>query len=87
MSGWLRAHGLGHLERKRTLKGSYTVEASLIMPLVLFVIFGAMKMGIGLCSEARTSSAYRKELQDLKGAEIFRNIENLESIWRELYGD
>lgn len=72
---------------RRSFKGSYTVEASLIMPMALFLIFQGMKMGIDLCAEVRESSSYWEELKDLKGADIFRTMDGLDELWEELHGD
>ena len=38
---------------KKSLKASYTVEASMLMPLVLFFIFQGFALGISLCQEVQ----------------------------------
>lgn len=72
---------------RKSFKASYTVEASLIMPIALFTIFQGMKMGITLCEEVRESSVYSEELEELRGVEIFRTTNGLEELWGNLYGD
>ena len=43
---------------KKSLKASYTVEASMVMPLVLFFIFQGFALGISLCQEVQKASVY-----------------------------
>ena len=51
--------------RKRK-KGSYTVEAAMILPVVLFAIFEGMALGIELCREVQSDGEYSQELEDLR---------------------
>lgn len=71
----------------RTYKGSYTVEAALIMSISLFIIFYGMKLGIQLCREVRETSVYAKELEELSAVEIFWKINSIEEIWGNLNED
>lgn len=52
---------------KKSLKASYTVEASMVMPLVLFFIFQGFALGISLCQEVQKASVYSARLQELSG--------------------
>lgn len=63
--------------RKRK-KGSYTVEAAIILPVVLFAIFEGMAWGIELCREVQSDGEYSQELEDLRGIEIFRKVSGVE---------
>ena len=47
---------------KKSLKASYTVEASMVMPLVLFFIFQGFALGISLCQEVQKASVYSARL-------------------------
>ena len=71
---------------KKSLKASYTVEASMLMPLVLFFIFQGFALGISLCQEVQKASVYSARLQELSGADIFKRSEMLEeageNIWK-----
>lgn len=72
---------------RKSFRGSYTVEASLLMPVILFAIFQGMKLGTHLCMEVREGSAYWEELKDLNGAEIFKTTQGVDELWEELHGD
>ena len=71
---------------KKSLKASYTVEASMLMPLVLFFIFQGFALGISLCQEVQKALVYSARLQELSGADIFKRSEMLEeageNIWK-----
>lgn len=72
---------------KKWYKAGYTVEASLIMPIILLTISQGMKMGMDLYVEVKEASAYAVDLQELKAAEVFYRAEGLERLWGDLYGD
>lgn len=44
-----------HFERRR-VNGSLTIEASLVMALVLFTMAVAARVAIGLCGEVKTAA-------------------------------
>ncbi len=66
---------------KKSYKGSYTLEAALVAPILLFAIFQGLKLGITLCQEVKESSVYSAELGDLSGVDIFRTTNGLEELW------
>ena len=72
---------------KKYYKASYTVEASLIMPIVLFTICQGMKIGINLCTEVREASAYSEDLQKLNVVDVFYEKKSIEELWGNLHGD
>lgn len=72
---------------RKSYKASYTLEASLVMPIVIFTIFQGMKIGIAMCGEVKESSAYSAELQQLCGVDVFRATTGLEELWGNLYGN
>ena len=41
---------------KKNVKASYTIEASMVMPLILFFIFQGFALGISLCQEVQKLS-------------------------------
>lgn len=63
--------------RKRK-KGSYTLEAAIILPVILFAIFQGMALGIELCRKVQSDEEYSQELEDLRGIEIFRKVSGIE---------
>lgn len=71
---------------KKNVKASYTIEASMVMPLILFFIFQGFALGISLCQEVQKASVYSTKLQELSGADIFKKREMLEeageNIWK-----
>lgn len=71
---------------KKNVKASYTIEASMVMPLILFFILQGFALGISLCQEVQKASVYSTQLQELSGADIFKKREMLEeageNIWK-----
>ncbi len=57
----------------KMLKGSYTIEAALTMPILLFTMVVAMKMGIHLYQEIQSEKEYQmvEELWTVK--DFYRN--------------
>lgn len=55
---------------KKNVKASYTIEASMVMPLILFFIFQGFALGISLCQEVQKASVYSTQLQELSGADF-----------------
>lgn len=55
--------GIGKIMQKFRLKGSYTVEASLTIPIFLFVIFTAMQLGLQIYQEIQNQHEYEKVSQ------------------------
>ena len=55
---------------KKMQKGSYTVEAALTMPILIFIFVIAMKLGISLYQEASENTA-KNSSDDLWVVEIF----------------
>lgn len=62
-------------------KASYTIEATIVIPIILFALFQGMRIGMTLCDEVTKYSSYSEELQKLDGVTIFRTIEGLEELW------
>ena len=61
-------------------KGSYTVEAAMILPVILFSVIQGLTVGIQLCKEAEESAAYSERLQELHAVDIFYGISELENF-------
>ena len=71
---------------KKNVKASYTIEASMVMPLRVVCIFQGFALGSALCQEGQKASVYSTQLQELSGADIFKKREMLEeageNIWK-----
>lgn len=65
-------------------KGSYTVEAAVIVPIVLFAVIQGLTVGIKLCKEVGECAVYSQELKELETVDIFYGISELEDFWGEL---
>lgn len=72
---------------RKYYKASYTVEAAVILPLILFTVCQGIKIGIDLCMEVKAESVYSADLEKLQGTEIFYRTNGLEELWRDLHGD
>jgi len=72
---------------KKWKKGSYTIEAAVILPIVLIAIMQGLVFGINLCTEVKEDAKYNKELQKLQAVDIFQKTSNLEEFWRNLNED
>lgn len=63
-------------EMKRTemrkMRASLTIEASILIPLALFMIVGGINIGFDLFQQARSASEIREELEELDPIEIVR---------------
>lgn len=69
--------------RKRqdwTTRGSITVEAAIVVPIVLFCIFWMMEGGIDLYLETAEHFEKQKMWENFKPAEKFRNLDLLEEF-------
>lgn len=70
MNSMLRSTQKGRL--KHRLKGSYTVEASLVIPIFLFVIFTAMYLGLNLYQEIEEQQEYETVAQLWEVKDFYR---------------
>lgn len=58
--------------RNGQVKASLTVEASILIPFILFMITGGIRIGFGMFKEAREAIEIREELVKLDPLEIVR---------------
>lgn len=56
---------------KKKYKASYTVEATLVLPIVIFSLFYGMHQGIQMMTELREDSVYAEELKDYRAVKDF----------------
>ncbi len=57
---------------KEKLRASLTVEASVLLPVALFIIVGGINLGYDLFQQAKDSAAVQEELEQLNPVEIVR---------------
>lgn len=65
------------------VQGSYTVEAAIIVPIVLFCILFCMNQAIELYTEVTKDTVYGSWWKKFEAADSFRRIEWLKNIAEE----
>lgn len=66
--------------KSKKIRASLTVEASILIPLALFMIVGGINIGFDLFQQARSASEIHEELEELDPVEIVRKntlVQNL----------
>ena len=71
---------------KKKLKGSYTVEAAIYIPIILFILFQSIEIGIEFCQSSREREVCRL-LQELDCVEEFYGYQILDEIGKEIWDD
>lgn len=66
--------------KKGLVKASLTVEASILIPFLLFVVAGGIKIGYHMFEEAKTVTKISKELDSLDPVDIVRTNTLIEGI-------
>lgn len=56
----------------RKMRASLTVEASILIPLALFMIVGGINIGFDLFGQAKNASEIQEELEELDPIDIVR---------------
>lgn len=75
------------ITKKGYIKGSFTVEASFLVPIILFTIIGGINIGYDMFQEAKSSSQIQKELKELDPVKIVRKNTMMKGILKgETYG-
>ena len=69
-------------EKKGFRKGSFTIEASFLIPLILFMILNVLQIGILFLQESIERAPYEK-LKDFKAVERFYTIQ----AWKDFMED
>lgn len=67
-------------------KGSYTLEAAILVPLVLFAVMKVSEIGIG-CYMEIVEKAPSEELEKLDIVSEFYNYQILDEVWEEVTDD
>ena len=71
---------------KARLKGSYTVEAAVYIPIVLFMLFHSLDMAIDFWQESREREICA-QLEELDCVEAFYRYQILDEIREEIEDD
>lgn len=59
---------------RKSVKGSFTVEASFIMPILLFLAVGSINLGYHFFQEAKVACKIHEELKKLDPVSIVRDL-------------
>lgn len=66
--------------------GSFTVEAAIVIPLLIFTIMTALQMGIRFFQESATREVY-PELEKLDIVEEFYYYQIIEEVGEDIFDD
>lgn len=69
------------------MKGSFTVEASVIVPLLLLLMLLALRQGISLCEETTERAESADGGEEFEIVETLYRLEQVTDIWELLHGD
>lgn len=68
---------------RKKVKGSYTLEAAIYIPMIMFMLFGALDMGIHYWQKSRERTV-SQEVLNLDIVQEFYGYQILEEIGKEL---
>lgn len=71
---------------KNRLKGSYTVEAAVYIPIILFMLFHSLDIAIDFWQESREREI-SKQLEELDCVKEFYGYQILDEIRKEIQDD
>lgn len=60
--------------KEQYVKGSYTVEASFLVPILLLLIAGSINLGYRLFQEAKAACEISEDLEELDPVSVVRNL-------------
>ena len=72
------------MRRKR--KASYTIEAAIYIPIILFMMANALKIGLNFFQESRQYEV-NKKLEEFSAVEEFYYYHILDEVGREIADD
>ena len=72
--------------KKRWKKASFTIEAAIYVPVILFVLFQAVDMGIQFFEWSKTREINLR-LQEIQVVEDFYHYQILGEMWEEMKDD
>lgn len=68
------------------LKGSFTVEASILMPFIMFLMVNVLQIGISFYQESVNRNVYEK-LENMNAVATFYQLQILQQIGEEVSED
>ena len=72
--------------KRKKVKGVYTVEAAIIIPMVLFTMAGGIQIGIELYKKAETYAADIREVTDYEEIKTIHKIRTAGKIGEVVLG-
>lgn len=72
--------------RDKRLRGSYTIEAAIYIPIILFMMCQTLQIGLGFWQESKEREM-NKKLQELNVVKEFYTYQILEEVGKELADD
>ncbi|MGN0482195.1 MAG: hypothetical protein ACI4HI_01455 [Lachnospiraceae bacterium] len=65
------------MRKRRALKGSYTLEMTLLLPVILGVLSVSILGAVDLCQQCEKAAEKTETLMELEAAENFRHLQML----------
>lgn len=72
--------------KKHTYKGSYTVEAAIYIPMILFLLFQSLEIAIDCWQKSREREVY-EALQELDVVKEFYGYQIIDEVRKEINDD
>lgn len=67
---------------KRTVKGVYTIEAAILIPLVLFIMAFGIHLGIELYTEVRCEASSYESVLRIDEVQTVHKLRTVGNIWK-----
>ena len=71
-------------KRRKSVKAIYTIEAAVLIPLVLFVMAASITLGISLYTEISTEASEYQDIQKIDEVKKVHEIRTIGTIWEEI---
>lgn len=72
--------------RRKKVKGSYTIEAAIYIPIIIFILCQTLQIAIDFWQESRTREV-SEVLQQLDIVKEFYNYQVIDEIGKEIIND
>lgn len=69
--------------KKKTVKGSFTIEGAVIVPFILFMSMGVLQLGISFYQES-VESHYECELEQIDAVSTFYKFQMLNKLGKDI---
>ena len=71
-------------KNKTDVKAVYTIEAAVLIPLVLFVMAASITLGISLYTEIATEASEYQDIQKIDEVKKGHETRTMGTIWEEI---